>query len=231
MYWQSSVPSIHFSSSHSCQTITFLVLSKLQLTIQITHHLKTREKIIIFLSSGFSQLGDFSSCQETLAILPSMPKRHLETKHHVCEWLDHWAWTKVGCQKFLCLTVQSKEELRTCHMTDTDTGVLSIFSIAFWCKWCKLKPLVYNMNVWGFPKVIKRGLFCKVSWGNKVYSTWKIVKIILVKLCFSFFFFSNLLSCLLKQRYKHVCMWVIIDGILKRIKSTKQNRLHLLINA
>lgn len=27
-----------------------------------------------------------------------------------------------------------------------------------------------------------------------------------VKLCFSFFFFSNLLSCLLKQRYKHVCM-------------------------
>lgn len=129
MYWQSSVPSIHFSSSHSCQRITFLVLSKLQLTMQITHRLKTREKIIIFLSSGFSQLGDFSSCQETLAILPSMPKRHLETKHHVWKWLDHWAWTKVGCQKFLCLTVQSKEELRTCHMTDT--GVLSILPLPF----------------------------------------------------------------------------------------------------
>lgn len=32
-------------------------------------------------------------------------------------------------------------------------------SIAFWCKRCKLKPLVYNMNVWGFPKIMGKGAF------------------------------------------------------------------------
>lgn len=64
------------------------------------------------------------------------------------------------------------------------------------------------MNVWGFPKIMGKGAFFFFQGLMRKQGVHHL------KNCennsrealFFFSFFSNLLSCLLKQRYKHVCM-------------------------